>query len=109
MIIYICCFLRLGFVEEFADLGASVYTCSRNGQELNQLLEEWKAKGFDVTGSVCDVYSRAEREQLFQRVSLCYGGKLHVLVCSLPLTFASNIWVMFGYKLYISSISCNHI
>ncbi|WOG93956.1 hypothetical protein DCAR_0313246 [Daucus carota subsp. sativus] len=67
-------------VEELAELGACVYTCSRNEQELNERLEEWRAKGFDVTGSVCDVSSGTEREQLFQRISSCFGGKLHILI-----------------------------
>lgn len=67
-------------VEELAELGASVYTCSRNEQELNQRLEEWKVKGFDVTGSVCDASSGTHREELFQRVSSCFGGKLHILI-----------------------------
>lgn len=69
-------------VEELAELGASVYTCSRNEQELNQRLEEWKVKGFDVSGSVCDASSGSQREELFQRVSSCFGGKLHILVCA---------------------------
>ncbi|KAL8093486.1 tropinone reductase homolog At5g06060 [Apium graveolens] len=67
-------------VEELAELGASVYTCSRNEQELNQRLEEWKVKGFDVTGSVCDASFGTQREELFQRVSSCFGGKLHILI-----------------------------
>ncbi|KAK1355286.1 senescence-associated protein 13-like [Heracleum sosnowskyi] len=67
-------------VEELADLGAFVYTCSRNEQELNQRLHEWKVRGLNVTSSVCDVSSRTEREQLFQRVSSCFSGKHHILV-----------------------------
>ncbi|KAK1355290.1 Senescence-associated protein 13 [Heracleum sosnowskyi] len=75
-------------VEELAELGASVYTCSRNEQELNQRLEEWKVKGFDVAGSVCDASSGAQREELFQRVSSCFGGKLHILINNV----GTNIW-----------------
>ena len=87
-------------MEELAELGACVYTCSRNEQELNERLEEWRAKGFDVTGSVCDVSSGTEREQLFQRISSCFGGKLHILVCSLISTaLAHYIRIMLGYKL----------
>lgn len=69
-------------VEELAELGASVYTCSRNEQQLNQRLQEWKVKGFNVSGSVCDASSGVHREQLFREVSACFGGKLHILVCS---------------------------
>lgn len=85
-------------MEELADLGAFVYTCSRNEQELNDRLQEWKVKGLKVTGSVCDVSSGTQREQLFQRVSSCFGGKLHILVCSLSLLL---LRVTFDYKLYI--------
>nr|GEX66366.1 tropinone reductase homolog At5g06060-like [Tanacetum cinerariifolium] len=54
--------------EELAELGAVVHTCSRNEVELNQRLQEWSDKGFSVTGSVCDVTSRLEREQLVEKV-----------------------------------------
>ncbi|KAK8543435.1 hypothetical protein V6N13_136053 [Hibiscus sabdariffa] len=42
-------------VEELAGLGASVHTCSRTESELNNCLVEWKAKGFQVTGSTNNV------------------------------------------------------
>lgn len=100
--IKLCCLSRHAIVEELAELGACVYTCSRNEQELNERLEEWRAKGFDVTGSVCDVSSVTEREQLFQRISSCFGGKLHILVCSLiSAALAHYIRIMLGYKLYL--------
>ncbi|KAM3692001.1 hypothetical protein ACJW31_08G054500 [Castanea mollissima] len=47
-------------VEELASLGASIHTCSRDEAQLNVCLHEWKAKGFQVTSSVCDVASRAQ-------------------------------------------------
>ena len=40
-------------VEELAEFGATVYTCSRNEEELNACLKEWKEKGFSVSGLVC--------------------------------------------------------
>ncbi|WOG93954.1 hypothetical protein DCAR_0313244 [Daucus carota subsp. sativus] len=67
-------------VEELAELGAAVYTCSRNEEELKQRLEEWKVRGFDVGGCVCDASSVAHREELFRRVSSCFGGKLNILI-----------------------------
>ncbi|KVI06981.1 hypothetical protein Ccrd_014668 [Cynara cardunculus var. scolymus] len=67
-------------VEELAQLGAVVHTCSRNEAELNQQLQEWSAKGFTVTGSVCDMASRPQREQLLEKVSSLFGGKLNILV-----------------------------
>ncbi|KAJ9545738.1 hypothetical protein OSB04_025445 [Centaurea solstitialis] len=67
-------------VEELAALGAAVHTCSRNEAELNQRLQEWSGKGFNVTGSVCDIASRPQREQLIEKVSSVFGGKLNILI-----------------------------
>ncbi|KAH1220313.1 Tropinone reductase [Glycine max] len=67
-------------VEELAQLGATVHTCARNEAELNESLNEWNTKGYRVTGSVCDVASRAERQDLIARVSNEFNGKLNILV-----------------------------
>jgi tropinone reductase I len=67
-------------VEELAELGASVFTCSRNEVELNECLTEWRKKGFQVEGSACDVSSRSEREKLMATVVSFFNGKLHILV-----------------------------
>ncbi|CAN1150590.1 Tropinone reductase homolog At2g29150 [Linum perenne] len=67
-------------VEEFAKLGATVHTCSRTEEELNQRLTEWGEKEFKVTGSVCDVFSRVQREKLVETVSSLFAGKLNILV-----------------------------
>ncbi|KAK1441453.1 hypothetical protein QVD17_07359 [Tagetes erecta] len=67
-------------VEELAELGASVHTCSRNEAELNQRLQDWSVKGFNVTGSVCDASSRTERQQLLEKVSSVFNGKLNILI-----------------------------
>ncbi|CAN0854394.1 Tropinone reductase homolog At5g06060 [Linum grandiflorum] len=67
-------------VEELAGLGAAVHTCSRDGAHLQDCLHEWKSKGFQVTGSVCDVSSRAERENLVKEASSLFNGKLNILV-----------------------------
>ncbi|CAI8603635.1 unnamed protein product [Vicia faba] len=44
----------IGFaiVEELAEFGAAVHICSRKEDDINKCLEEWKRKGFNVTGSV---------------------------------------------------------
>ncbi|XP_071710933.1 tropinone reductase homolog At2g29150-like isoform X2 [Rutidosis leptorrhynchoides] len=78
----------IGFavVEELMELGAAVHTCSRNENELNQRLEEWSAKGFTVTGSVCDLTSRPQREHLLQNVSSIFNGKLNILVNNVGMT-----------------------
>nr|GFA79668.1 tropinone reductase homolog At5g06060-like [Tanacetum cinerariifolium] len=67
-------------LENPLELGASVYTCSRNEAELNNMLQRWTAKGFDVTGSVCDVAIRSQRQQLIETVSSRFSGKLNILV-----------------------------
>ncbi|GAB2265022.1 hypothetical protein Dimus_000090 [Dionaea muscipula] len=67
-------------VEELAGFGATLHTCSRNEAELNACLQDWAAKGIPVTGSVCDVSSRAERGKLMETVSNLFNGKLNILV-----------------------------
>ncbi|QCE11778.1 tropine dehydrogenase [Vigna unguiculata] len=37
--------------EELAEFGASVHICARNPKDIEKCLEEWKRKGFRVTGS----------------------------------------------------------
>lgn len=69
-------------VEELAEFGAAVHTCARSQTVLDQCLEEWKSKGFTVTGSICDLSSRQEREQLIETVSSLFQGKLNILVNS---------------------------
>ncbi|RDX58619.1 Tropinone reductase-like [Mucuna pruriens] len=66
--------------RELAQLGATVHTCSRNESELNQSLRQWITKGYIVTGSLCDVASRADRQDLITRVSSQFNGKLNILV-----------------------------
>ncbi|XP_011624142.1 tropinone reductase homolog At5g06060-like [Amborella trichopoda] len=67
-------------VEELAGLGASIYTCARTEVDLNKCLDEWKGRGFNVHGSVCDLSSRANRENLIEAVSAHFNGKLNILV-----------------------------
>lgn len=69
-------------VEELAELGAIVHTCSRNKTQLDQCLQEWSAKGFTVTGSVCDASSPSQRQHLLEQVSTIFNGKLNILVTS---------------------------
>lgn len=68
-------------LEELAGLGATIHTCSRNESELEKCLLEWHAMGFAVTGSVCDGSDRTQREQLMEKVSSIFNGKLNILVC----------------------------
>lgn len=76
-------YVRCAIVEELAGFGAVVHTCSRNKKELDEKIQEWEAKGFKVTGSVCDLFSKEQREELIQTVSSVFEGKLNMLVSSL--------------------------
>ncbi|CAI9291969.1 unnamed protein product [Lactuca saligna] len=67
-------------VEELAGFGASIHTCSRNQKEINERLEEWKGKGYHVTGSVCDLSSKEQREELMNTVSSIFDAKLNILI-----------------------------
>ncbi|XP_065851967.1 tropinone reductase homolog [Euphorbia lathyris] len=67
-------------VEELAKFEVVVHTCSRNQNELDDSLQQWQNKGFKVTGSVCDVSQRDQREKLMETVSSIFHGKLNILV-----------------------------
>uniref|UniRef100_F6GUY1 Tropinone reductase-like n=1 Tax=Vitis vinifera TaxID=29760 RepID=F6GUY1_VITVI len=80
------CSIWHAIVEELAGLGATIHTCSRKETELNECLKDWKAKGFGVSGSVCDVSSRAQREKLMQTTSSVFNGKLNILKPTVEVT-----------------------
>ncbi|KAI4318975.1 hypothetical protein MLD38_032627 [Melastoma candidum] len=67
-------------VEELAALGATVHICSRNQKEIDERVQEWESKGFRVSGSVCDLASKTDREELMRTVSSVFKGKLNILV-----------------------------
>ncbi|KAI4382818.1 hypothetical protein MLD38_008731 [Melastoma candidum] len=67
-------------VEELGGFGARVHTCSRNGEELTKCLKEWESRGLMVTGSVCDLSSREQRQQLIEEVASLFSGKLNILI-----------------------------
>nr|QEX51378.1 tropinone reductase-like isoform X2 [Cymbidium ensifolium] len=67
-------------VEELARLGAKVHTCARNQQELDKALLHWQSLKLDITASVCDVSSRTEREELMEKASSLFQGKLNILI-----------------------------
>ncbi|KAE8656792.1 NAD(P)-binding Rossmann-fold superfamily protein [Hibiscus syriacus] len=103
---------RLAIVEELAALGATVYTCCRNQNQLNECLQQWKIKGFQVFGSVCDTTSPAERETLINNVSsmfeanltsLASGSGSIVFVSSVSGVFSINVGSMYGSTKVLSS------
>ncbi|KAL5550295.1 hypothetical protein UlMin_000471 [Ulmus minor] len=67
-------------VEELAGLGASVHICSRTETEVKEKVQKWQNKGYKVSGSVCDLTSKAQREELINTVASVFYGKLNILV-----------------------------
>ncbi|CAN6372175.1 unnamed protein product [Urochloa humidicola] len=67
-------------VEELVALGAAVYTCSYDEEELSERLKEWQAMDLRVAGSFCDVSVPEQRERLLREVADHFGGKLDILV-----------------------------
>ena len=60
-----------------------MHICARNEEDINKCLEEWKSKGFNVTGSVCDILFHEQRKRLMETVSSIFQGKLNILVRSI--------------------------
>jgi Tropinone reductase 1 len=44
------------------------------------MLNQWKMMNLRVTGSICDVSNRAEREKLMDQIHTIFNGKLDILV-----------------------------
>ncbi|KAJ1695007.1 hypothetical protein LUZ63_011705 [Rhynchospora breviuscula] len=78
-------------VEELARFGVAVHTCSRNEEELNAMLNQWKSMNFHITGSICDVSNHAEREKLMDEVRTIFNGKLDILSGRGSVIFISSI------------------
>lgn len=74
------CVCRYAIVEDLAKFGAKVHICSRNQKDIDERVQEWKNKGFEVTGSVCDLTVKADRLKLIESVSSVFDGKLNILV-----------------------------
>lgn len=68
-------------VEAFASLGAEVFTCSRNSDDVDACLREWREKGYEkVHGGAFDLSDPESREGLVARVKDVFDGRLDVLV-----------------------------
>lgn len=97
-------FTRYAIVEELVGLGAKVHTCARNQTQVDERIRDWKAKGFNVSGSVCDLKSKEQREQLIKTVSSVFDGKLNILVSFPPPTshnYQRKIVTHFLYDYYV--------
>ena len=99
------CKFRHAIVEELLGLGATVHTCSRNEAELDGCLKDWSGKGFRITGSVCDVSSRVDRERLMYNVRDVFDGKLNILVHSYISPFPHCVLCIHSFGLYICLVT----
>ncbi|KAK7373791.1 hypothetical protein VNO80_07211 [Phaseolus coccineus] len=72
--------IGLAIAEELAEFGAVVHVCARNQHDIDRCVEEWNKKGFHITGSVCDVLSQDQRQNLMENVTSIFQGKLNILV-----------------------------
>eukprot|EP00898_Chlorokybus_atmophyticus_P002185 jgi/Chlat1/2968/Chrsp2S04700 len=72
--------LGAAIVEELGRLGARVFTCARNQDELQAKLDAWRGQGLQVEGCAADISSQGAREKLMKAVSNVFGGKLNILV-----------------------------
>ncbi|KAL5740546.1 hypothetical protein ACOSP7_029431 [Xanthoceras sorbifolium] len=77
-------------VEELAGFGAVVHTCCRKQTELDHCLQKWSSMGFAVTGSVCNLFYRDQREKLMENVSSVFQGKLNILVNNAGMTISKR-------------------
>lgn len=57
-----------------------MHTCGRNENMINESIQEWETKGFKVTGSVCGLSFRDQRENPIETVSSVFDGSLNILV-----------------------------
>ncbi|KAJ3680775.1 hypothetical protein LUZ60_015264 [Juncus effusus] len=92
---------RKGIVEELAKFGVIVHTCDNNVEFLNESLQVWKDMNLNVTGSVCDVSIRDEREKLIKEVHSLFDGKLNIRV--------NNVGISGTLKLTTSEISAEDL
>lgn len=87
-------------MEELVGFGARVHICDIDETLLNECLSGWHAKGFEVSGSICDVSSRPQRVQLMQTVSSLFGAKLNILVRSSS-SFPRFLWSHLGLDWFL--------
>ncbi len=65
--------------EGLAEAGASLMLCARRAKWLDETLEEFRAKNFNVAGKLCDVSKPVEIE-IFVNETIKSFGKIDVLI-----------------------------
>ncbi|EOA28535.1 hypothetical protein CARUB_v10024752mg, partial [Capsella rubella] len=92
-------------VEELASFGAKIHVCDISETLLKANLSKWEKRGFQVSGSKCDVSSRPERETLMQTISSLFDGKLNILVNNVGVLRGkpTTEYVEYDWTLHIST------
>src|SRR5688572_18379827 len=65
--------------EGLAEAGASLMLCARREEWLNETLEEFRGRGFQAEGKICDV-SKAEDIQAVVDETVQKFGKIDILI-----------------------------
>jgi Tropinone reductase 1 len=60
--------IGLETVKEFLELGASVYTCSRNKEMLETMAEDFRKIGFEIYFTAADVSKQEDIDKLFEEI-----------------------------------------
>ncbi|KAF6266195.1 hypothetical protein COO60DRAFT_1291712 [Scenedesmus sp. NREL 46B-D3] len=68
--------------QELGGLGAELFICARNEQDVAAAVQELVLQGHKAQGCTADLADQQQRQQLVQQVSVAFGGELHVLVCN---------------------------
>lgn len=63
----------------FAQEGAALALCARNGEKLTQVADEFRAEGTDVLAQACDVSIEADVDRFFDAVAQRFG-RVDILV-----------------------------
>ncbi|KAF3573636.1 hypothetical protein F2Q69_00058313, partial [Brassica cretica] len=84
-------------VEELAGFGARVHACARDQTLLDECLSEWKAKGFQVTGSPTTEFTA---QDFSGQIATNLESAYHFSQLAHPLLKASG----FGSIVFLSSV-----
>ncbi|MDQ3020659.1 MAG: SDR family oxidoreductase [Bacteroidota bacterium] len=61
-------------VEELLELGAEVFIISRNQNDIEEELKDYKVKGYKVEGMKCDVTLKEDRKKLLKKIKSVWGS-----------------------------------
>ncbi|WP_033194813.1 SDR family NAD(P)-dependent oxidoreductase [Brachybacterium squillarum] len=66
-------------VEALARTGSRVEFCARKRNDVDRHQEQWRAAGFDVTGTVCDVTDEGTVDRYVRNIVSRNGGIDHLI------------------------------